>query len=98
MKSTDSTNTQSAGEKEQPSTLPDLDKGDSIKISVRANKIERTLKVDEVKDDYYILTGYGTKYKLSILENEREPDWVMIHWQSTPEGEIVTNIEEQDAE
>jgi len=87
------TNTTSETVEEQPSTLPDLNEGDSIKVSVRSNNTKRTLEVDEIKDDCYILTGYGTRYKMSVSEKSKEPDWVMIYWKSTPEGEIVTDIE-----
>lgn len=78
-------------EAEQPRTLPDLDIGQEISVSTKFSS--RTLTVDEVRGESYILTGYGTRYELSVSEMVDEPNWVMIYWDSQPEGEIVTDIE-----
>jgi hypothetical protein len=85
-----------SGEVDQPTELPNLESGDKIIASTRYR--DRTLTVSEVREDSYMLTGYGTKYQLVVVEKHKAPDWVALKWQSQPEGAIITDIEVDDAE
>jgi len=98
MTKQDSTDARSSGgdEQEKPTELPGLGSGDRVSISTQYR--DRTLTVDEVREESYILTGYGTKYQMIVAERHKAPDWVMLKWQSQPEGAIITGIEVDDAE
>jgi len=86
---------ESVGSTDRISEMPELRPGDKISTTHRGkNTTDRTLTVEVAKENGdYVLSGYGTQYVLTLEPQMHKPDWVLLCWQSRPEGRIVRTLE-----